>query len=115
MNEALRDRFWSIEVPPLMGEALRQMFKAHNVPKEHIEPSSMVVEALYSAWEKNRITYQISPRRVIQTADIAKKLKGVEFKDLLAKSITTKVEQKYDKDSVDEIITGVYRAIQLVK
>lgn len=114
MNEALRDRFWSIEVPPLMGEALRQMLKAHSVPAKSIEGSAMVVEALYSAWEKNRISYQISPRRVIQTADIAKKLKGVLFEDLLRKSIMTKVDQKHDRDSVSQIITEVFRVIGFV-
>jgi nitric oxide reductase NorQ protein len=114
MNEALRDRFWSIDVPPLLGDGLREMFRAHDVPPGDIEAAAVVVEALYSAWERNRISYQISPRRAIQAADISRQLQGIPFEELLTRSVMTKVDQKHDRDSVEAVIREAFRAAKLI-
>ena len=115
MNEALRDRFWSIDVPPLLGEGLRQMLRSHKVKKADIETGAVVVEALYSAWERNRISYQVSPRRVIQAAEMSRHLKDIPFSKLLTQSIMTKIDQKHDQDSVSAVMHEAVRAVMLIK
>jgi len=71
MNEALRDRFWSIEVPPLSGKALATMFKAHGMKKAFINQAVFLTDTLYKAWKDNRIGYQISPRRGLAASKMA--------------------------------------------
>ena len=123
MNEALRDRFWSIEVPPLLGVSLDQMLKAHGVT-DHDRPVAVaVVGALFAKWQQHSIRYQISPRRVLAASSMAKhmtaKTKGVAtkqivFDGLLKDSILTKVEGQ-DVDAVSQIINEAIRAVELTK
>jgi nitric oxide reductase NorQ protein len=109
MNEALRDRFWSIEVPPLLGDGLIAMFKAHAVKTAYIDDAVYLVEALFRNWEQNRISYQISPRRALGAAQMAV-LTEDDFRETLAKSILTKIDSKHERDAVADIISTAWRA-----
>ena len=116
MNEALMDRFWSIGVPPLLGESLDQMFKAHGVT-DHDRPVAVaVVEALFAKWKQHSIRYQISPRRVLAASNMAKHMPvGLDrFIELLKDSILTKIEGA-DHDAVKQIINEAIRAVELTK
>jgi nitric oxide reductase NorQ protein len=114
MNEALRDRFWSIEVPPLLGESLETMFRAHGMAEAYLPTARRLIEALYSAWEKNRIAYQISPRRAMQASKMAD-LTEQPFPEVLARSILTKIDAKHERDAVKTIIDQVEDASRYVK
>jgi MoxR-like ATPase len=123
MNEALRDRFWSIEVPPLLGESLDKMLKAHGVTANERPVAVTVVEALFAKWQQHSIRYQISPRRVLAASQMARhmavknksdKARQLVFEGLLIDSITTKVEGP-DADAVKLIISEAYRAVELTK
>jgi len=74
MNEALKDRFYTFEVAPLLDKDLEKMLNAHKLNPTHIAQSVPVVSALYRAWEKNSIAYQISPRRVLIASQLASEL-----------------------------------------
>jgi MoxR-like ATPase len=126
MNEALMDRFWSIEVPPLLGDSLDQMLKAHGVTDNERPVAVAVVEALFAKWKQHSIRYQISPRRVLAASSMAKHMvistvknksvvaKQIIFEGLLKDSILTKIEGA-DHDAVKQIINEAIRAIELTK
>ena len=117
MNEALRDRFWSIEVPPLSGESLAAMFKAHGMAKTFINDAVFLTDTLYKSWKDNRIGYQISPRRGLAAAKMASAMKSrrsvVGFRGLMRKSILTKIDAQHDIDAVDVIIKTAWRALSI--
>ena len=108
MNEALRDRFWSINVPPLLGEGLVAMLKAHGVKKAYIPDAVELIERLYEAWQGNRISYQISPRRALASARMAD-LTKTDFRDVLTRSILTKIDIQHERNAVDAVIKTVWR------
>jgi hypothetical protein len=118
MNEAFQDRFWSIEVPPLLGEALERMLFKHDVADPAVRRIAvMVVEALYHNWELNRIAYQISPRRALQAAEMYSRIGDdslAMFWALLTKSITTKIDTKHDREAVARIIEQAQEASRLL-
>ena len=117
MNEALRDRFWSIEVPPLSGESLAAMFKAHGMAKILINEAVFLTDTLYKSWKDNRIGYQISPRRGLAAAKMASAMPSrtsvVGFRELMRKSILTKIDAQHDIDAVDVIIKTAWRALSI--
>ena len=119
MNEALRDRFWSIEVPPLSGESLAAMLAAHNVATADIPESVWLIDQLYRSWEDNMISYQVSPRRALAAAHMmqATKLPGVAFEETirywLERSILTKIDAKHDQESVKTKIDAAWKAYDL--
>lgn len=120
MNEAFQDRFWSIEVPPLLGESLDAMLVSHGVDQANVRRIAvMVVEALYHNWEQNRIAYQISPRRALQAAEMYARLADAKdtlsFWALLTKSITTKIDAKHDREAVARIIEQAAEGWRLMK
>jgi hypothetical protein len=119
MNEAFQDRFWSIEVPPLLGESLNAMLVSHGVGDPAVRRISvMVVEALYHNWESNRIAYQISPRRALQAAEMYARLADTphqSFWALLTKSITTKIDAKHDREAVARIIEQAASGWRLIQ
>jgi len=104
MNEALRDRFWSIEVPPLSGKALATMFKAHGMKKAFINQAVFLTDTLYKAWKDNRIGYQISPRRGLAASKMASIMASrqsiVGFRMLMEKSILNKIDAQHDIDTI---------------
>jgi len=112
MNEALRDRFWSINVPPLLGESLGAMLKAHKVKAAYIPDAVRLIEALHEAWEGNRISYQISPRRALAAAKMAD-LTKTTFRDVLTGSILTKVDAQHERKAVEAVIKTVWRVRDL--
>ena len=114
MNEALRDRFWSIEVPPLSGDALRLMFKAHSVKASYLDEAVFMVDRLYHAWEQNKIIYQISPRRALAAAAMAAITKG-SFRDIVGRSVLTKIDSKHDRDAVEQLIKTIWQALDFSK
>ena len=103
VNEALRDRFYSFDIEPLLEDKLDQMLEVHGVPKDFRNQSVPLVSTLYKAWQNNQITYQISPRRVLQAYQLANAM-GVRdiktFRDFITKSILTKIEDHLDTRSV---------------
>ena len=123
MNEALKDRFWTIEVPPLLDDNLKEMFNAHEMYEGFLDDAVAVVSGLYRAWEQNRITYQVSPRRALVASKLADEMAvgvyitGDEetseqlFRRLLKSSILTKVESKHDRDAVDYQINTIYETV----
>jgi nitric oxide reductase NorQ protein len=113
MNEALRDRFWSIEVPPLLDDSLGEMLEAHGVNKKYQPYAKLLIKALHDAWEKNRIAYQISPRRALQAAQMADHTKE-PFEDVLARSILTKIDQKHERDAVKVLIDNSRTAYRMM-
>ena len=113
MNEALRDRFWSINVPPLLGDALEAMLKAHQVKKDYIPDAVALIEALYRAWQGNRISYQVSPRRALSSAKMADLTKK-PFRDVLTDSILTKIDVEHERNAVEAVIQTVWRAQNLI-
>ena len=115
MNEALRDRFWSIEVPPLSGDSLASMFKAHGMDDSFINGSVFMTDTLYKAWKDNRLGYQISPRRALSAATLTTALDGgmPEFKNYLTKSILTKIDAEHDRDGASTIIKRVWEALKI--
>tara|TARA_Y100000310_G_scaffold66977_1_gene62281 strand:+ start:3276 stop:4460 length:1185 start_codon:yes stop_codon:yes gene_type:complete len=102
MNEALRDRFWTIEVPPLMDEDLVLMLRSHGMLKVFAQDASFQVTALYKTWENNQINYQVSPRRALVAWQLAEQLgsERKDFRELLTKSILTKIDAKHDKEAI---------------
>jgi len=114
MNEALKDRFYTFEVAPLLDADLEKMLKAHKLNPIHIAQSVPVVSALYRAWEKNSITYQISPRRVLIASQLASEL-GLKdargFRKILTNSILTKIEAKHDRDAVAHQLTTIFATL----
>jgi hypothetical protein len=118
MNEALRDRFWSIEVPPLSGKALAKMLKAHDVPQRYIPDCVWLVDTLYKAWESNRISYQVSPRRALAAAQMAKATATKADDDIrhwLERSILSKIDAKHDRDSLETTIAKAWQAKDYAK
>ena len=117
MNEALRDRFWSIEVPPLSGKALATMFKAHGMKKAFINQAVFLTDTLYKAWKDNRIGYQISPRRGLAASKMASIMASrqsiVGFRMLMEKSILTKIDAQHDIDAVQPVIKNAWRALDI--
>jgi nitric oxide reductase NorQ protein len=114
MNEALRDRFWSIEVPPLSGDSLAAMLSAHAVPEAYIPDCVWLVDTLYKAWESNRISYQVSPRRALAASQMAEATNiatdnGIRY--WLERSILSKVDAKHDRDSLETTIETAWRAM----
>ena len=109
MNEALRDRFWSINVPPLLGESLSAMLKAHKVKAAYIPDAVRLIEVLYQAWEGNRISYQISPRRALAAAKMADLTKQA-FRATLTGSILTKIDTLHERNAVEAVIRTVWLA-----
>ena len=127
MNEALRDRFWSIDVPPLSGDSLAAMLQAHDVTDAYIPEAVWLIDTLYRAWEKNRISYQVSPRRALDAAqmcdqmtagdplkDITRKLGGElsTFRYWLERSIVTKIDAKHDQEAVQRAIEAAWTAFR---
>jgi len=111
MNEALRDRFWTIEVPPLLDDALRAMFEAHGMNKEWSCYCAYTVETLYKSWERQQTDYQISPRRALSAYKMARKMKVGQVQALiLEKSILTKIEQRGAKEAVELILDSIRTA-----
>ena len=118
MNEALKDRFYTFEVAPLLDEDLTKMLKAHATSRHnreiHIPQSVPVVSALYRAWEKNSIAYQISPRRVLVAMKLADALGigDVEgYRKILVNSILTKIEAKHDRDAVAHQLNIIFETV----
>ena len=112
MNEALRDRFWSIDVPPLSGDSLAAMLKAHDVPKDYVREAVWLIDTLYRAWEKNRISYQVSPRRALDAAAMCAQLEGSDFRYWLERSILTKIDAKHDGEAVQRAIEAAWTAFR---
>ena len=118
MNEALKDRFYTFEVAPLLDTDLEQMLNAHATNKYqreiYIPQSVPVVSALYRAWEKNSIAYQISPRRVLVSMQLASAM-GVGdvqgYRKILQNSILTKIEAKHDRDAVEYQLKTIFETI----
>ena len=119
LNEALRDRFWTIEVPPLKGKALINMLQSHGVDDEIASESAAVVDALYKAHLSHRVTYQVSPRRALAAAKMFKVMpsKGNSnaFREVISKSILPKIDDSYDKDNVKDLIETVWQALDAKK
>jgi nitric oxide reductase NorQ protein len=115
MNEALRDRFWSIEVPPLTADALKQMLKAHDLKADQIEEGAFIVDTLYRAWEANRISYQISPRRILQAAAMCDRVGIGTFWSWASRSILTKIDAKHDRDAVKSALNATWTAFRASK
>ena len=117
MNEALRDRFWTIEVPPLLDDDLVLMLRSHDMPKVFAQDASFLVSALYRTWEKNQITYQVSPRRALVAYQLAEKLgsEREDFKKLLEKSVLTKIDAKHDKEAVQHQIKTIWDTLKTME
>jgi len=117
MNEALRDRFWTIEVPPLVDEKLVQMLQSHGLPEDYASDASHLITALYKSWEQNKITYQASPRRALVAYQLAEKLDADKdaYKKLLEKSILTKIDNKHDKEAVEHQITTIWATLKTLE
>ena len=117
MNEALKDRFYTFDVAPLLDEDLATMLKAHSLNATHIKQAVPVVSALYRAWEKNSIAYQISPRRVLIASQLATEL-GIKdvngFRKILSDSILTKIEAKHDRDAVAQQLAHIFETIDSI-
>ena len=115
MNEALRDRFWSIEVPPLQGKALAAMFKAHGMQASFINTGVYLTDSLYKAWTDNRIAYQISPRRALAAADLTAALNGniKQFREYLKKSILTKIDAQHEISAVAPLIQAAWKVLDV--
>ena len=122
MNEALRDRFWTIEVPPLAGDSLKEMFKAHGMDEAYIKDATFMIDTLFQAWKDNRISYQVSPRRALATADLVKAMLDAEpespatfslaiFRKFFERSILTKIDAQHDIDAVSQIISTGWTAL----
>ncbi len=117
MNEALRDRFWTIEVPPLAGDSLKEMFKAHGMDEAYIKDATFMIDTLFQAWKDNRISYQVSPRRALATADLVKAMDDKYFENLamfrkfFERSILTKIDAQHDIDAVSQIISAGWTAL----
>jgi hypothetical protein len=120
MNEALRDRFWTIEVPPLAGDSLKEMFKAHGMDEAYIKDATFMIDTLFQAWKDNRISYQVSPRRALATADLVKAMLKAEglplpllafFRKFFERSILTKIDAQHDIDAVSQIISAGWTAL----
>ena len=114
MNEALKDRFYTFEVAPLLDTDLEKMLTAHKLNPTHIAQSVPVVSALYRAWEKNSIAYQISPRRVLIASQLATELKIKDangFRKILQNSILTKIEAKHDRDAVAHQLNTIFETL----
>ena len=117
MNEALRDRFWTIEVPPLVDEKLVQMLQSHGMPEDCAKDASFLVTALYKTWEQNKITYQVSPRRALVAYQLAEKLDADKdaYRKLLEKSILTKIDNKHDKEAVEHQIKTIWATLKTLE
>ena len=117
MNEALRDRFWTIEVPPLVDEKLVQMLQSHGMPEDCAKDASFLVTALYKTWEQNKITYQVSPRRALVAYQLADKLDADKdaYRKLLEKSILTKIDNKHDKEAVEHQIKTIWATLKTLE
>ena len=117
MNEALRDRFWTIEVPPLVDENLVQMLQSHGMPEDCAKDASFLVTALYKTWEQNKITYQVSPRRALVAYQLAEKLDADKdaYRKLLEKSILTKIDNKHDKEAVEHQIKTIWATLKTLE
>ena len=117
MNEALRDRFWTIEVPPLVDEKLIQMLESHGLPEDYAKDASFLVTALYKTWENNQITYQVSPRRALVAYQLAERIEAdrKEYKNLLEKSILTKIDSKHDKEAVAHQIKTIWATLNTLE
>ena len=117
MNEALRDRFWTIEVPPLVDEKLIQMLESHGLPEDYAKDASFLVTALYKTWENNQITYQVSPRRALVAYQLAERIMAdrKEYKNLLEKSILTKIDSKHDKEAVAHQIKTIWATLNTLE
>ena len=120
MNEALRDRFWSIEVPPLSGKSLAAMFKSHGVDSAFINQAVFVTDTLYKAFTENRIAYQVSPRRGLAAAKIASVLlegkrsnKVRTFRECMEKSILTKIDAAHEVDGVHPLIRTAWNMLDI--
>ena len=116
MNEALRDRFWSIEVPPLSDTSLAQMLRAHDVRESYIPDCVWLVDTLYQAWEANRISYQVSPRRALAAAQMAEATlewskKDGDIRYWLERSILSKIDAKHDRDALETTIKAAWQAL----
>jgi len=112
MNEALRDRFWSIDVPPLSGDSLAAMLRAHDVRKDYVPEAVWLIDTLYQAWEKNRISYQVSPRRALDAAGMCDQLEGSDFRYWLERAIITKIDAKHDQEAVQRTIEAAWTALR---
>jgi hypothetical protein len=122
MNEALKDRFWTIDVPPLIDDDLKEMFLAHDMREDFIEDATYVVSGLYKAWTDNRISYQVSPRRALVASQLTESMwedygtadGHALFRSLLKTSILTKVESKHERDAVEKQINLVYETFDSI-
>ena len=117
MNEALRDRFWTIEVPPLVDEKLIQMLESHGLPTDYAKDASFLVTALYRTWEQNVINYQVSPRRALVAYQMTERINGdrAKYKELLEKSILTKIDTKHDKEAVQHQIKTIWATLKTLE
>lgn len=135
MNEALKDRFWTIDVPPLINDDLKEMFLSHDMRDDFIEDATYVVSGLYKAWMDNRISYQVSPRRALVASQLTETMMedqqmydadgGLDsvgqqvfkrmFRKLLKTSILTKVESKHERDAVEKQIDIVYETFDSIR
>jgi hypothetical protein len=94
------------------------MLKAHDVPKTHIPEAVWLIDTLFKAWEKNRISYQVSPRRALDAAGMCAQLEGAwtaigsDFRYWLERSILTKIDAKHDQEAVQRTIEAAWTAFR---
>jgi hypothetical protein len=114
MNEALRDRYWSIDVPPLSGDSLAAMLRAHDVTEAYIPDAVWLVDALYSAWSANRISYQVSPRRALDAAAMCDHVadSDLDYRGWLERAVLTKLDAKHDRDALEYTISKAWTALR---
>ena len=114
MNEALRDRFWPIMVPPLSGVSLASMFLAHDVHADDVSESTWLIDQLYKAWENNTISYQVSPRRALSAAHMFRATNQEDIRYWLSRSILNMIDAKHDQESVSQKIEAAWKAYDLL-
>ena len=81
-----------------------------------------MIDTLFQAWKDNRISYQVSPRRALATADLVKAMLDAEpespatfslaiFRKFFERSILTKIDAQHDIDAVSQIISTGWTAL----
>jgi len=90
------------------------MLSAHDVPQRYVPDCVWLVDTLYKAWESNRISYQVSPRRALAAAQMAEATATKADDDIrhwLERSILSKIDAKHDRDSLEATITKAWQAL----
>jgi hypothetical protein len=88
------------------------MLRAHDVRKDYVPEAVWLIDTLYQAWEKNRISYQVSPRRALDAAAMCDQLGGSDFRYWLERSILTKIDAKHDGEAVKRAIEAAWTAFR---